>query len=1201
MVAQLQFDAGTNHLRTVAQTCLAGDVELNPTSSFTSSICQVSGNLVVTQLTASTLSFVQLGEEITSFTVAVKPTSSLKMACIDDVRFLPNTSGSCQSLAVLGKSEPHSWVGRAATIGQKTGVVRLITVDMSRKTLCVNWSFEGLPSDSFELTPLPAPRRGFLVTSPDNVSYCEEFSSSVTISVNPAGQNASTVHYLNLDEEFPIDLTGSESIALSDEFALFATRTGQLLGCHLVRQSGAFNTVSDMVWERLAIAETLPRPSSLSLLGNLLFIASEEGNSFLYQLSQKEILLPISVFPSSAEETRLVELEQSASDPAIQDLVARYQDEVHRAKISHSVELGLLDQVAGSGGVGSMIFNKDEDSSIVTTSFAGSMVSMYGYVPADLVFELAVRDMKYVMTCRLGQYHLLVLASEARILIIDCSNGLRELGRVDLTDPILGLVKTATEDGHVVFMSAKGLGKVKLVTLKQESPLQVSRIEVWNVSACRSVVNGNAVWVVNQISLTSLQIIQISSMDGSMTSTIPISIPEGREITCFNPSVVDGSLYVTVCDNQGSLYVFTEAGAVFMAKHASVCRPVLVNELEADSDSAEFIPSITDPTKKPLEASNSTGLFAEKVRIVDAGLCKIGTNTVLIIIVEGRPVLVYLQMGDKFVLQVYDSVPSLAESGLDSCAIHPMEGDRVLIAFSRKESALLRVTDRGQVRMHYFNTGGVADMSSFTSEYLDNGFVVVSPLKNSASNLGIFKLKMDLELDSRFPSRIHKLTDSRFGVDLAVSLPGIAIATVTDEEDPGIMVPLAPSEEPDEMMDGPSHVQMNENGEPTGPAVLSSVLITCPVPPMRQKHQVQIMSRDMDTITAMIAMQPGEFVTSMSWADSVLGLGPDVLIIGTTFALGEETPAQGRVVVVRVDYAPGVTAPAVELAENELVAGGKILYDSVKRAAVTIVRAWRGCVAVGLGHRLMMYQWDAVAGRLRGVGMIDLGLQITSMTFFKNFIVAGDILRGVYLLRYKEDPVMDAQMNVISMAASIQQLAKSFPLQDFSAVNVETIRKDGSVGIVSIDTYGNLDLEIFSPVHFGMFLRHSVPFNLPSRSLGVVPVTSSSDDKALLIASSSGSLAQLVPVSEAEHHLASTLIGLMVSLLPQAGGVNPRVKHVGMGREHLATSVQAIESIDCLVEFLFLATPLQAEIANRMKQPIDLLMRTVARWLRPIF
>ena len=369
------------------------------------------------------------------------------------------------------------------------------------------------------------------------------------------------------------------------------------------------------------------------------------------------------------------------------------------------------------------------------------------------------------------------------------------------------------------------------------------------------------------------------------------------------------------------------------------------------------------------------------------------------------------------------------------------------------------------------------------------------------------------------------------------------------------------------------------------------------MPPNRQKHVIKIYSDHQSLVSSIIACQPNEIVTGLTWAESILGLGSDVLIIGTTLCLGEETPAQGRLVVVRVDYAPGLVAPPVApLSEDSKTAGCKILYDSVKRSAITAVKDWKGCLAVGLGHRLMMYQWDGVAGRLRGVGMIDLGLQISSLSFFKSFILASDILRGVYLLRYKEDPVMDMQGRVVSMAASVQQIAKSAPLQSLTITLVDTIRLEGSVGIVSIDVFGNINLEIFSPVHFGQYLRQSLPFQLPFKSLAV-----SRAGKSLIIGTASGSVCQLVPVSESEHHMAQTLNGLMIALLPQLGGVNPRLFHVGVGRESPPNLPQTVESVDLLASFLYLSTPLQAEIASRMKQPIDVLMRSVAKWIRPAY
>jgi hypothetical protein len=1224
-VAALQFDPSTNRFRTTTQFCFASEADLRASSSFRTPFCRISGNVVVTQFTASTLSFIQMGAEIVSQTIPVKLNSVLRLAAISDIRIVSHSGGTTISLAVLGKSEAHAWVGRTSTIGSQAAAVRLITVDLARKSVSVNWSFDDLPTSSFEIIPLPKPRGGFIVSAPDFLTYCEEFSSSVTKSVNAVGGDASTVNYLKIGDDFEIDLSGAKSIALSDELVLFATQSGDLLGCHLVRQSGAFNTVSDVVWEKYDIPEKFVSVSNLTLVGDKLFVGSRQGNSFLYRLSKTEILLPMSVFASAAEEARLAALEQSFGAGQAKELLLNYQDEIHRAKISHSVEFGLIDELKGKGSIYSLI-RDPESGSVLAATGSGDLVSLSSHIPSDLVFELGLKDMHYVFNFSFGSRHLLALAGQHKILLIDCGSGLRELGRVDVEQTVTGIVKQVTDDGHFLVITTTGLAKIRIITVKQEQPLGIEWSATWPAPSLRTCTCGE--WILLQSDANTIWISRMDLKNGLVISdsSVQIQLPEGREIVCFSPSLVSENnqetLNVCITDTQGSLYIYAigdECRPIFFSRHASVCKAVLPNELSSSDPPDEFILSITDVTKRPLEANSATSLFAEKVRITEASLVQLNGALLLVMLIDGRPVLIYTLIqaaGEaiKFVLETFDSVPILFEprSVIGSPSyLHATQEGGLLVSVTPTQALYVVREDRGLLHAHMVNFGGFSDMSAFTSEYLDNGLVTLETSTQSSCQLRIVKLlQSDIDVHARFSQRTIGLGQDddrrRFGIEMVSSVPGTAVATVTEEIDPGLVVPLPPVMGMEGEEGGIQSQVDDEFGAPIDTqqtASPSTVLLTCPVPPKRQKHQVWVFSGEKrETVSAIFDLQPGEIVTGMAWADSVLGLGPDVLIVGTTFALGEETPAQGRVIVVRIDYAPGVTAPAVALdAEtNQVVAGGKILYDSLKRAAVTIVRAWKGCVAVGLGHRLMMYQWDGVAGRLRGVGMIDLGLQITSMTFFKNFIVAGDILRGVYLLRYKEDPVMDAHMNVISMAASIQMLAKSYPFQEFCAVKVETLRNAGSVGIVSLDAFGNLDLELFSPVNFGQYLRHSVPFNIPSKALAVTPVHTSVHDKALLIGSANGSLAHLIPATESEHHLASSLVGLMVSLLPQPGGVNPKLHHVGVGRDHLPNSLQAIESVDCLTDFLYLATPLQAEIANRLKQPIDVLMRMVARWLMPL-
>jgi len=187
-----------------------------------------------------------------------------------------------------------------------------------------------------------------------------------------------------------------------------------------------------------------------------------------------------------------------------------------------------------------------------------------------------------------------------------------------------------------------------------------------------------------------------------------------------------------------------------------------------------------------------------------------------------------------------------------------------------------------------------------------------------------------------------------------------------------------------------------------------------------------------------------------------------------------------------------------------------------------------------------------------------------------------------------------------STAASIQFLAKSSPYTEIFVKELETLKFETSAGILSVDKFSNLDLSIFSPLHYGQYLRPCVPFHLPSE---VRATTYLGDRRCVVVGMSSGSFGFVVPVNEGDHHLASTLSGLMITLLPMAGGVNPKLAHVAVGRDPTAIpgAVQAIEGITVLRQFLYLSTPLQAEIATRIKQPIDVLMRHVQRWTRVEF
>ena len=1206
IVSILQFDESANQFKTVVQTCYGSEIESKPSSSFVAQLCRVRGNTIVTQLTPLSLTFIQLGTESTSFTIPVKLTEKLSLASVDDVQFVSDCT-----LAVLGKASTHAWVGRTATIGTRASVVRLVSLDFLRRSISVNWSFESLPTEAFSLIALPAPKGGLLVVSPDTVSYCEDFSSSTTMPVNAAGMELVNrqVHFLK--DQIEIRLDGSHSVVVSEELVLFACADKSVLACHLVRNKGVFASVSEIVWDVLAVAKsTVPSTLCLAADKTELFIGSRTGDSLLFQISSAEILLPISVFATTNEESKLIELEGSVESPEMRALIQMYQQEVHDGKIAHSLELGLADELAGFGGVLAVQPGGEDDPLIVSTA-SGHLVLMSREIPIETVFELGLKSMDFVFNFSHNNKHFLVIGGGGKVLLIDCGNGLKEIARFQL-DGVVDVVRRVTDDGHVLLIAETGLYSIDTTTTGKPAKRVIEFTDPSVLS--KSTVRGDTVWIASK-SDTGVKLDRLDPATGIVVEkesfTVTPFFPQEMNVTIrslFVSISPSGAVATTIVDSQNSLYIYANSDLIFFNRYLSLCKPVLTNEdlaAPAESEMAACL-SVTDPTRRPLEVHAAVAAFAQKIVVSEASLVWLTQETenpTLIVLIENRPVLVYATTSAsplRFNLATFDSpdlfIPSESSKSGSVVSITTSAVSGIIVKTASSASLLVTGNDRGQLFAHPFGFG-LSGVSPFSSEFVADAIVSL----DVSSKLRIFKIKSGVNLLTPLVTRVVELPAGVRSYGTCMSPAGLAVTAVTEETDPGLLVPVDPMEG-DEQQQQPDGAMMD--GEEPALVPQQTVVINCPVPCVRQKHSISVFSNNLvgdqifSTVTAIIDLQPNEMVTGLTWATSVLGLGPDVLVIGTTLLLGEETPAQGRLVVVRVDFAPNATPSAVTLPEGESIVGGKVLYDSVKRSAITVVKEWKGCVAVSLAHRLMMYQWDGIAGRLRGVGMIDLALQTTSLSFFKNFILAGDIIRGIFLLRYKEDPVMDAHGVITSMAASIQLLAKTMPLQEFSAINVETVRVDGAVGIVSLDAFANLELEIFSPVHFGQYLRHSVPFHLPSPSVAVAPV--GHDTKSLVIGTGCGSICQLVPVREAEHHLASSLAGLMIALLPQIGGVNPRLHHVGVGREPIPNAVQAIESVDLLLQFLYLSTPLQAEIASRMKQPIDALMQAVARWVRHV-
>ena len=1127
VVSLLQYDSLTVSFKTIFQNCYSletGCVD----ESFRLRCFRVFNQYAVFQLSFDSLTFVHMSDEGGSFTVPVSLGSSLGLASIDDVQFVCTSSSKVVVLAILGKSVSHAWIGRTCTIGSFASVVRVVSVDFGSSQILSNWTFDSLPTESFSIISLSQPRGGLLVIAPDSVSYCEDFGASLTLPVEA-------------------DMDGCVAVAISDNLVIFATSAPAMdpkLWCaHLVRRSGTFSNVTHIVWEELrGVAD----PSTSVAVGSdgLILFGSRFGSSFLFQISETEVLLPVPVFaPIMQEEMVLGDL-ASTPDTAASELISMYQEEIHAFKICKSIELGLLDELEGWGQILTLVVS---EGGLVATTSSGSLVSLYSDHPSELLVELNLAGFTQGIAVfeTANSHTFFALFGNAGFILLDSTVGIKETLRMN--------VEAEFGSGAILGCTSGGL----LVCENGTFSIFEKRFEKFDFTAKLASCNGE-----NFALLASDNTVRIYHDEVNRV------LFEGSvEIVCVNLGGEFGNI-TTIADVCGSLTMFNVAGEVlFSSKHVSLAKPILLES----SEDQEACFSITDVTRRPTEIHPSVEIFASKILIQNAIFTR---ESLLVILVENRPPLVYRQLSERsFALQLLD-FPHLVGPSLSRCnnsSIIPVN-DQCVMSVS--------VSDRGQILAHPIFESGCVAASLFTSQFATQGLVTAT----HDGKVRIYKLT---ECERRFGSCFAKVFESTKtrGLQTAVSVAGLAVAEMSRE------ILVTPTVQPDSTnneiptSDDTQKPQADETSTNTSFMGIPGELFTLNV----------FAKYDLEILISKMALLPDEMVTDMCWAESVLGLGPDVLAVGTTMLLGEEHAAQGRILLIRVD----MNAVAVPCDASLAISGAKLIYESDKKSAVTVMKDWKGCLVVALGHRFMFYQWDGTAGRLRGCGMYDMCLQITSTCFVRSFIVAGDILRGIHLLRYKEDPVIDVQTGAVtSIAASIQFMAKTPPSYEAQTiVGLNTIRFGNTLGIISVDKYYRIDLHVFSPLHYGQYLRPSIGFQLTDPILGFANVSSGPDFSSLVTGSASGALAQIIPVNEADHHLASSLLGLMVTLLPQIGGVNPRLQHTVM-KDKSSGAVQGIESADSLLAFLYLSTPLQAEIASKMKQSIDVLAESVASWLR---
>ncbi|KAK3336811.1 CPSF A subunit region-domain-containing protein [Cercophora scortea] len=277
-----------------------------------------------------------------------------------------------------------------------------------------------------------------------------------------------------------------------------------------------------------------------------------------------------------------------------------------------------------------------------------------------------------------------------------------------------------------------------------------------------------------------------------------------------------------------------------------------------------------------------------------------------------------------------------------------------------------------------------------------------------------------------------------------------------------------------------------------------------------------------------------------------------LVAVGTALCKGEDLPTRGHVHVY--DIAEVIPEPGRPETNKKLKLVAK---EDIPRGAVTAISGvgTQGLMLVAQGQKCMVRGLKE-DGTLLPVAFMDMNCYVTSVKELPGtgLCLMSDAFKGVWFTGYTEEPY-----KMILFGKSSTKL---------EVLNADFLPDGPELFIVATDADGHIHILQFDPEHpkslQGHLLLHRTTFNtganhatssllLPTTTTG--PSTTpqqngnSSNDKpdqtprapqVLLLASPTGVLAALRPLSESAYRRLSSLATQLTTSLPHAAGLNPK-------------------------------------------------------------
>ena len=356
-----------------------------------------------------------------------------------------------------------------------------------------------------------------------------------------------------------------------------------------------------------------------------------------------------------------------------------------------------------------------------------------------------------------------------------------------------------------------------------------------------------------------------------------------------------------------------------------------------------------------------------------------------------------------------------------------------------------------------------------------------------------------------------------------------------------------------------------------------------------EAHEVRLVTPGSLQCSWTLELEPGESVLAMcplQVRNATTGELLPVLALGTGFLGGEDAPCRGRCLLLEVSWRRDSTGAVART--------GAIMHARAFKSAVTAISPLegmhKGYLLMAVGSKLGVHSWN---GReLTCIAFYDTPDYSVGLASVKNFILLGDVQKGVFFLRWKDSPTEKL----------LAQLAKTFERVDFAAG--EFLIDGNTLSLLSADTLGMLHVYAFTPgaveAWMGQKLLprgrfHSGRTITQALRLRTADVAAGGPVRAgVLLGTLEGALAGVAPVDEGAYAPLRALTDAMQLALPHPAGLNPRGHRAAReraGRAGKQPCPETLLDLPLLGRFLGAPWGVQHELADRVGAPRDALVK----------